>query len=182
MATSVAKSSHAPLDYRVTLERDDNDTVLVSFPDFPEAHTFGETEDEALVRAKDALATVIDAYIKARRPLRPPSDGPGPVVPVPALTVAKMGLHDAMVRAGVTKTELARRLDVHLPQVDRLLDVRHASRFDQVERALSVLGERVVLVFRPLVQPPVAVRPSRGAQRRRPARAPRRRGRGDLGR
>ena len=54
----------------VTLERDDNGTILVSFPDLPEAHTFGADESDALERAKDALATVIDAYIKDRRDTR----------------------------------------------------------------------------------------------------------------
>ena len=46
------------MDYPVLLTPDDNNTIRVSFPDFPEAHTFGDTTDEALVRAKDALATV----------------------------------------------------------------------------------------------------------------------------
>jgi antitoxin HicB len=156
----------APLDYRVQLEEDDNGTVLVSFPDFPEAHTFGDDEEEALVRARDALATVIDAYIRDRRSLPAPSAGPGPFVPVPALTVAKMELHDAMLRGKITKSELARRLDMHLPQVDRLLDVHHASRLDQLERALQALGTRLVLVFRPVGAPRREVRVARRRRRR----------------
>jgi antitoxin HicB len=71
-------SIHAPLDYRVTLDNDDNGTILVSFPDFPEAHTFGDTKAEALTRARDARAMVIDAYIKDRRPMPAPSAGAGP--------------------------------------------------------------------------------------------------------
>jgi antitoxin HicB len=54
------------LRYPIVLERDDNDTLLVSFPDFPEAHTFGEDEADALVRAKDALMTVLEARIRDR--------------------------------------------------------------------------------------------------------------------
>lgn len=46
------------MDYPVILERDDNDTVLVSFVDFPEAHTFGHDPTDALARATDARATV----------------------------------------------------------------------------------------------------------------------------
>jgi antitoxin HicB len=46
---------------------------------------------------------------------------------------------------GVRKTELARRLGVHLPQVDRLLDLRHGSRLDQVEDALRAVGKELVL-------------------------------------
>jgi len=161
----------APLDYRVELEQDDNGTILVSFPDYPEAHTFGETEEEALLRARDALATVIDAYIKDRRTIPAPSEGKGPFVPVPALTVAKMELHDAMLRAKVTKSELARRLDVHLPQVDRLLDVHHASRLDQLERAFQALGSRMVLSVRPLDAQLHRVRAARRSPVRQSARA-----------
>ena len=62
------------MDYPVTLTPDDNDTVLVSFPDLPEAHTFGTDEADALLHARDAIATIIDAYIRDRRPI--PTPGP----------------------------------------------------------------------------------------------------------
>jgi antitoxin HicB len=41
------------------------------------------------------------------------------------------------------KAELARRLNWHLPQVDRLLDLRHASRLDQLETAFRALGKQL---------------------------------------
>ena len=30
-----------------------------------------------------------------------------------------------------------------MPQIDRLFDLRHASKFDQIEAAANVLGKRV---------------------------------------
>jgi len=42
-------------NYPVVLTRDSNDAVQVTFPDVPEAVTFGDTEDEALLQAVDAL-------------------------------------------------------------------------------------------------------------------------------
>jgi len=48
-----------------------------------------------------------------------------------------------MIEQGVKKTELARRLGWHLPQVDRLLDLRHASRLDQIEAAARALGRHI---------------------------------------
>jgi antitoxin HicB len=45
-----------------------------------------------------------------------------------------------MRRSRVGKAELARRLNCHLPQVDRLLDLTHASRLDQLEAAFRALG------------------------------------------
>jgi len=47
------------LRYPVILERDSNNTILVGFPDVPEAHTFGDDEDEALMHAVDALESAL---------------------------------------------------------------------------------------------------------------------------
>lgn len=75
--------------------------VLVDFPDFPEAHTFGDTREEALTRASDALLTVIDAYMKDRQRLPRPSTG-RVMVDVPPLTVPKIGLYSAMREKRIT--------------------------------------------------------------------------------
>jgi antitoxin HicB len=50
-----------------------------------------------------------------------------------------------MRSAKVGKAELARRLNCHLPQIDRLLDLGHASRLDQIEQAFLALGKRLTL-------------------------------------
>ncbi|MFJ4068290.1 hypothetical protein ACIPW4_23730 [Pseudomonas sp. NPDC089996] len=52
---------------------------------------------------------------------------------------------DAMVEQRVSKTEMARRLGVNRPQVDRLVDLLHRSKIEQVEHALHVLGQRIEL-------------------------------------
>ena len=48
-----------------------------------------------------------------------------------------------MLKQGVRKAELARRLDWRLPQVERLLNLNHAARLDHLERAARVLGKQV---------------------------------------
>ncbi len=48
-----------------------------------------------------------------------------------------------MRRQRVNKTQLARLLNVHLPQVDRLLDLKHGSKVDQLEAAANALGRRL---------------------------------------
>lgn len=131
------------LDYPVTLAPDDNDTILVSFVDWP-AHTFGDDREDALRHAVDALTTIIDAYIKDGRDIPRPSKGKDRV-PVPALIEAKIRLYEAMRAAKVSKSELGRRLDWHLPQVDRLLAMKHGSRLDQIEAAFRALGKRLVV-------------------------------------
>jgi len=59
--------------YSIRLKRDDNGTVLVSFPDFPEAQTFGDDEADAMARAVDALETAIIGRMSDRERIPHPS-------------------------------------------------------------------------------------------------------------
>src|SRR5262249_50755828 len=96
----------------------------------------------------DALATVIDAYIKDRRDIPVPSASRARHrVTVPALVEAKIRLYEAMRDADVGKSELARRLDWHLPQVDRLLAMTHGSKLEQLESAFQAMGKRLVIAI-----------------------------------
>ena len=135
------------LSYPVVLEKDSNDTVLVTFRDFPEAHTFGDDDREALARASDLLEDVLADYIESRREIPLPSKARkrDRLVSPPVLTEAKVTLYREMRASGIRKADLARRLGCHMRQVDRLLDLRHASRLDQIEAAFAVLNKRVVL-------------------------------------
>ena len=62
---------------------------------------------------------------------------------LPTLTAVKVRLYQAMREQGVGKAELARRLGWHMPQVDRVLNVEHHSRLDQMDAALAAIGRRL---------------------------------------
>jgi antitoxin HicB len=131
------------LRYGVKLTREDG-TFLVSFPDFPGVQTFGGDEAEALARAVDALETMLMGLIEDRQPIpKPRHPGKRKSVVVPVLTEAKIALYDLMRSQGIGKAELARRMNCHLPQIDRLLDLSHASRLDQLEQAFRAIGKRL---------------------------------------
>ena len=132
------------LRYRVKLSKDTNGTILVEVPDVPGALTFGEDREEAILRSADAIETVLIGYMADRRDIPMPRAGAkGPFATLPALTEAKLALYTAMRTAKMSKAELARRLNCHMPQVDRLLDLRHASRLDQMEAAFRALGKQL---------------------------------------
>ena len=131
-------------DYPVILTPDDG-TVLVAFPDVPEAITFGADADEALLQAVDALESALSFYVDDRKPLPVPSKakrGQKTVRPS-ALECAKLGVYRAMTEQGIKKAELARRLGWRMPQVDRLFDLTRESRLDQIEAAARALGRHV---------------------------------------
>ena len=137
------------LAYPVRLEAEDGGSVLVSFPDVPEALTEGATEREALAQAEDCLIAALGGYIEARRDIPRPSPGKGrPLVVLPALAAAKIALYCAMRECGVSNAALAGRLGTVEGTVRRLLDLDHRSHIGQVEAALHALGRRLVVATR----------------------------------
>ena len=130
------------LAYPITLIADDNDTVMATAPDFPELATFGDDREEAMARARDALEEAISARIHARQDVPAPGRG-SPRAALPTLTAVKLILYQGMRDQRIGKAELARRLGWHLPQVDRVLDIRHHSRLDQMDAALDAIGRRL---------------------------------------
>ncbi len=127
------------LNYPVQLKAAEEGGFIVTFPQVPEAITQGEDKEAALQRAVDALETALSFYIDAGTDLPKAGKGRRTVRPS-ALGCIKLSIYQAMREQGVKKSELARRLGWHLPQVDRLLDLTHASRLDQAEAALQSLG------------------------------------------
>jgi antitoxin HicB len=133
--------------YPGSLMSDPDGGFTVTFRDVPEAITEGDSPEEALPCAEDAVESALATYVIAKEPLPAPSaTQPGEaMVPLSALGMAKAALYEAMREEGVGGAELARRLRWHLPQVARVLDLRHASTMEQVEAALAALGLRLIV-------------------------------------
>ena len=127
--------------------RKEGEFITVSFPDIPEAHTFGNDREHALEMAKEALEAALDFYFEDRRPVPAPSKPKRgqPVVELPASMAAKVLLLNEMLRQKVRPAELARRLGVTPQAVNRLTDIRHASLIDGVDTALRALGKRLMV-------------------------------------
>lgn len=133
------------LSYPIELKPDTNGTLLVTFPDVPEAITVGETEEEALVQALDALEAALEIYFSEKRQIPMPSKAKRGqhTVTLPALVASKVLLANEMLSQNVRKAELARRLKVNQVQIDRLLKFSHSSKIEMVESAFAVLGKRL---------------------------------------
>jgi antitoxin HicB len=118
---------------------------VVTFPDVREAITEGESFEEAMQSAEEALELALTFYVEASKDL----PKPGPLkrgmrmVSVPPLSEAKLILYEALRSAGIKKIELARRLRCSPSQVDRLLDIQHKSKLDQLQAAFAALGKRL---------------------------------------
>jgi antitoxin HicB len=135
--------------YPIALETDDNGTLLVVCPDLPEVTTFGGDLEDARQRASDAIEEALAARIARREEIPPPSPPRGRrCVTLPPLTSAKVNLYQEARVRGMTKAAIGRLLGWHGPQVDRLFDLRHPSKFEQIDRALRTMGKCLDITVR----------------------------------
>lgn len=121
--------------------------VVVSFRDFPEAHTQGEDESDALAMAADCLDEAIAARIIANEQIPGPSRAArGDRLVAPSCQMAaKAALYLALRQSKVSKSALARRLGCDEKDVRRLLDPRFGSKLPRIEAALAALGKRLII-------------------------------------
>jgi antitoxin HicB len=129
--------------YAIDMTPDDNGTLLVTCPAFPELTTFGDNEAEALRYAGQALEEAVAARISDGATLPEPQPQARTGVTLPTLAALKAALYRALRESGITKAELGRRLGWHSEQVDRLFRLDHASRLDQLEAAFHALGRAI---------------------------------------
>jgi antitoxin HicB len=137
--------------YGVHISREGRDFV-VSVRDLPEVVTAGESLEEALDNAADAIDVIMQMRIEDGEDLPPPTPirkGEHAVSP-PATTAATATLYQAWREAGITKVELAARIGAAENQARRLLDAKHASSLAQIEKAARAMGYQLLVSARKL--------------------------------
>jgi antitoxin HicB len=118
---------------------------VVTFPDIPEAITQGETVEESLAMAAEALESAMDFYLEDARPVPAPSlpKRRQHVVELPASVAAKVLLLNEMILQQVRPAELARRLGTTPQVVNRLTNLHHTTKIDKIATAIKALGKRL---------------------------------------
>lgn len=129
------------LSYPVVFERSTNE-VIIRVVDISEANTFGDNKAHALIEAEDALLVALCGYIDCGRAIPLPSKPSKhqPVIAISPLAGAKIALHNAMIKAGVSKVALAKKLGLSDNQVHSILDLEQTSCIKQINRAILILG------------------------------------------
>lgn len=136
--------------YAVKLAHDKADGgYVVTCRDLPEAITQGETIKEALAEAADCLEEAVAARIDDDRdiPLPTAAKRGERLVSVPPSMALKAAVYLAVREAGITNSELARRLSLNEKEARRILDPHHPTKLPRIEQALAVLGRRVELAL-----------------------------------
>ena len=135
------------LSYPVRLKQDSNGELLVTFPDIPEAATSGAGEAQALLHALEALESALEFYFEDGRPVPMPGKpkrGQRTVM-LPSSMSAKVLLLNEMLAQNVRPAELARRLGRSPQEINRLTNLRHATKIDGLTAAFKALGRRLEL-------------------------------------
>jgi antitoxin HicB len=135
------------LAYPAQFEPDETGRPVVSFPDFPHAHTDGRDTAEAMEEAIDCLGSVIAQRLadKAEIPVPSPLKRGERLLPVPLWIAGKLALHFAMKEEALSNVALASRLAVSETVVRRMLDPGHATKSKKLEAALGTLGRQLVI-------------------------------------
>lgn len=131
---------------RFTADKKDGGFV-VTFRDFPEAITQGETVEECLEEAAGALQAALEGRIMSDLDIPKPSKVKRGehLIAVPIQSALKAALYLEMRKAGMTRVELARRLRIDEKEARRMLDPHHSTKADRLEKALAMLGRHAEL-------------------------------------
>jgi antitoxin HicB len=134
--------------YAVRLTADKRDRgYVVTCRDLPEVITQGESVKDALAEAADALDEAIAARIDDGREIPMPTAKKRgeQAVSVPPSMALKAAVYLAVRDAGISNSELARRLRLDEKEARRILDPHHPTKLPRIEAALAALGRHVRL-------------------------------------
>ena len=132
------------MHYPVTLTPD-TDGFCVTFRDIPEAISQGDTIDEALEMAQDALMVAMEFYFEDNRAVPMPSqaqDGEH-LVSLPPSVWVKVLLLNEMIAQNVSQAEPAKRMGIVPQSLTRLVDLSHTTKIDTLANAFAKLGKQL---------------------------------------
>lgn len=134
--------------YPASFEAQPDGGFTVTFPDFPEAITEGDTLEQARFNAAECLSLVLDVRMEEGDAIPLPLlSEDGEFIEPDAATQAALLVHLTREAEQKSLTDLARALGSSWPAAKRLEDPRHPPTIKQLERAAAALGKRLVLSF-----------------------------------
>ncbi len=139
------------MEYPARFEPAKEGGFVVTIRDFGWGVTQGDTEAEAREMAVALLQTLVQEHIDNGRELPRPRKPPNRkyrMIRLSTLQTAKAELYREFLAAGIRKAELARRLGVPKTSVNRLFNLRHHSRLDQIDAAFKALGKEINIAVR----------------------------------
>jgi len=134
-------------DYPVNLDKSDEGGYVVTFPDFPEAITQGDSRTEALSEATDCLEEAVANRIIMKLDIPEPSQikKSQSIVSLHIELAAKAALYLSMREAKLSNIAFAKKLHCDEKEIRRLIDPHFSSKLPRIESALRALGLRLAI-------------------------------------
>ena len=136
------------IHYPCTVAQRGDGKYYVSFLDFEEANTKGETFEEALLKAEEMLTLALESRLEKgemiplpRRPAYPGARFIYPSVRLQSALLVKFS------RGEQTLADLAKTLETSWAAVSRLEDPSHWVTVKYLSKIATALGQRLVLSF-----------------------------------
>ena len=134
------------IEYPAYFEPCEEGGFTVTFPDFPEAITEGDTIEEALYMASDVLDLTLLSRMADKQKIPTPHEEQGgtfhmiaPDAKIQAALLIRFNLGDRNL------VDIARAVGASWPSVSRLEDPTHWPSLRTLEKTAAALGKRLVL-------------------------------------
>jgi antitoxin HicB len=122
----------------------DGDMFIAHFPDMPNIQTFGNTREEALAMAQEALEGCLESDISRGLSIPPPAYTEGYSVPVANHIALSLRLRE--LRGEQSQTDIARKLGLSYQSYQRLENPRKANpTVKTLERIARVYGRELTI-------------------------------------
>lgn len=112
----------------------------------PQALTQGDTYEEAVEMAQDALVTAMDFYFEDNRLVPMPSKAKKDdvLIELPLSVWSKVLLLNEMLSQHVSQADLAKLMGIKPQQVTRIVSLEHATKIDTLVDAFKALGKTLM--------------------------------------
>jgi antitoxin HicB len=131
--------------YYCEIEKEGN-MYIARFPDMPNVKTCGESQDEALFMAEDALNAVLESEIEHGFAVRPPAYKNGYPIPVSNNILLSMQLRQ--LRGSLSQTDIAKKLGMTYQSYQRLENPSKANpTIKTLEKIARVYGRQLSIVI-----------------------------------
>ncbi|WP_077664595.1 MULTISPECIES: type II toxin-antitoxin system HicB family antitoxin [Rodentibacter] len=134
------------LFYPAIFEPDEKSGYVAHFPQFG-GFTQGETIEETKEMCEDLLISYLEDYFDMDKEIPMPDKVQKGqyAIALPTLMVAKVLLHNELVKRNINKASLARLLDASPAEVQRIMNLRHNTKINTIDRAFEALGKQLKL-------------------------------------
>lgn len=143
--------------YPILFERAEEGGWVITSRDLPEVVSQAEDGEDRVNIAEGALQAAIEGRLLLDKVIPAPSGARRHevLVTVPVETATKAALHRMVAEENISKSDLARKIDLDEKEVRRLLDPQHSSKVPRIADALAAYGRRLQISIVKLSDQPV---------------------------